>query len=236
MKLPNHQLRTVLSEYLKTNHPLISVVHWEYLKKYASVYLLSFLISHSKAAQEFDRCSLGQKKCRHREKANRRHVWVNIWVFFHLINDICQSQSRLRDDPALVNPRRSAAQHGWRQWELAKQMQLLLQTKSPDNVQSRAQTLPRRVEKAERQLRSDAVCSGWSYSTQWFKIQTWQVDPTEALNQALDKEFKINNPRRENRYRPSRREQMLGSEEYHRLLSMAKQSECERRECEAQHS
>ncbi|KAJ7303144.1 hypothetical protein DFH08DRAFT_825997 [Mycena albidolilacea] len=157
-----------------------------------------------KAEQEFNRRSLGQKKRRHREKENRKRVRV---------------KSALLDGPTLVNPRRSAAQRGRRQRELAKQIQGLLETKSPENVRSRAQTLRRRVEEAERRLEFDAVC-----------------DPTEALDQVLDKEFEINNPRRENRYRPSRREQMLGSEEYHRLLSVAKQSEREHRECEAQHS
>ncbi|KAJ7906984.1 hypothetical protein B0H13DRAFT_2273863, partial [Mycena leptocephala] len=120
-----------------------------------------------KAEQEFHRRSLGQKKRRHREKENRKH-------------------SALLDGPTLVNPRRSAAQRGRRQRELAKQIQGLLQTTSPDNVRSRAQTLRRRVEEAERRLGFDAVC-----------------DPTGALNQVLDKEFEINNPRRENRYRPS---------------------------------
>ncbi|KAJ6501351.1 hypothetical protein DFH09DRAFT_1102508 [Mycena vulgaris] len=157
-----------------------------------------------KAEQEFDRRSLGQKKRRHREKKNRKCV---------------RAKAALLDGPMLVNPRRSAAQRGRRQRELTKQIQGLLQTKSPDNIRSRAQTLRRRVEEAARRLEFDAVC-----------------DPTEALNQVLDKEFEINNPRRENRYRPSRREQILGSEEYRRLLSVAKQSERERRECEAQHS
>ncbi|KAJ7310811.1 hypothetical protein DFH08DRAFT_822909 [Mycena albidolilacea] len=103
----------------------------------------------------------------------------------HVENDsvgcLANSKSALLDGPTLGNPRRSAAQRGQRQRELAKQIQGLLQTKSPDNVRSRAQTLRRRVEEAERRLEFDGVC-----------------DPTEALNQVLDKEFEINNPRREN--------------------------------------
>ncbi|KAJ6463180.1 hypothetical protein DFH09DRAFT_1492027 [Mycena vulgaris] len=126
-----------------------------------------------------------------------------------------RGQSGPLDGPKLLNPRRSAAQRGRRQRELAEQIEGLLQTKGPVNFRSQAQTLRRRVEQAEQRLEFDAVC-----------------DPTDALNHALDKEFKINNPRREKRRRPSRLEQMIGSEEYHRLLSAAKQSERERRELE----
>ncbi|KAJ6531508.1 hypothetical protein DFH09DRAFT_1093181 [Mycena vulgaris] len=74
-----------------------------------------------KAEQEFDRRSLGQKKRRHREKENRKCVRV---------------KAALLDGPTLVNPCRSAAQRGRRQRELAKQIQGLLQTKSPENIRS----------------------------------------------------------------------------------------------------
>lgn len=42
----------------------------------------------------------------------------------------------------------------------------------------------------------------------------------------------MNNPRRQDRYRKSRLEQMLGLEEYHRHRSLAKQCELEGRERE----
>ncbi|KAJ7921602.1 hypothetical protein B0H13DRAFT_2267770, partial [Mycena leptocephala] len=119
-----------------------------------------------KAEQEFHRRSLGQKASAQRKRESET-LSAARWT-------------------TLVNQRRSAAQRGRRQRELAKQIQGLLQTTSPDNVRSRAQTLRRRVEEAERRLEFDGVC-----------------DPTGALNQVLDKEFEINNPRRENRYRPS---------------------------------
>ncbi|KAJ6484574.1 hypothetical protein DFH09DRAFT_1106472 [Mycena vulgaris] len=118
-----------------------------------------------KAKQEFERCSMGQKR------------------------------------------RRSAAQRARRQRELAEQIEELLQAKGRKNIRSRAQTLRRKVEEAERRLELNAVC-------------------------ALNNEFEMNNPRRESSYRPSRREQMLGSGEYHRLLSVAKQSEQEHRQRE----
>ncbi|KAJ6555594.1 hypothetical protein DFH09DRAFT_1084775 [Mycena vulgaris] len=88
-----------------------------------------------KAEQEFDRRSLGQKK-----------------------RECVRVKAALLDGPTLVNPRRSAAQRGRRQRELAKQIQGLLQTKSPENVRSRAQTLRRRVEEAEGRLEFDAAC------------------------------------------------------------------------------
>ncbi|KAJ6481352.1 hypothetical protein DFH09DRAFT_1214102 [Mycena vulgaris] len=126
-----------------------------------------------------------------------------------------RGQSELLCGPKLLNSHRSAAQRARRQRELAEQIEELLQAKGPKNRRSQAQTLRRKVEEAERRLKFDAVC-----------------DPTGTLDQALNKEFEINNPRRENRYRRSRREQTLGSEEYHRLLSVAKQSEREHRQRE----
>ncbi|KAJ6483675.1 hypothetical protein DFH09DRAFT_1106772 [Mycena vulgaris] len=94
-----------------------------------------------KNAQEFHRRSLGQRKRRQKEKENR-------------------GQSGPLNGPKLLNPRRSAAQRGRRQRELAEQIEGLLQTKGPVNFRSQAQTLRRRVEQAEQRLEFDAVCGG----------------------------------------------------------------------------
>ncbi|KAJ6478455.1 hypothetical protein DFH09DRAFT_1108316 [Mycena vulgaris] len=55
-----------------------------------------------------------------------------------------------------------------RQRELAEKIEELLQSKGRKNIRSRAQTLRRKVEEAERRLEFDAVC-----------------DPTEALDQSI---------------------------------------------------
>ncbi|KAJ6514670.1 hypothetical protein DFH09DRAFT_1099508 [Mycena vulgaris] len=78
-----------------------------------------------KAKQEFDRCSMGQKRRRQKEKENR-------------------GQSELLCGPKLLNSHRSATQRARRQREFAEQIEELLQTKGPKNRRSQAQTLRRK--------------------------------------------------------------------------------------------
>ncbi|KAJ6590449.1 hypothetical protein DFH09DRAFT_1074081 [Mycena vulgaris] len=68
-----------------------------------------------KAKQEFDRCSMGQKRHRQKEQENR-------------------AQSELLCGPKLLNSHRSAAQRARRQRELAEQIEELLQAKGPKNM------------------------------------------------------------------------------------------------------
>ncbi|KAJ7924807.1 hypothetical protein B0H13DRAFT_1863670 [Mycena leptocephala] len=91
-----------------------------------------------------------------------------------------------------MNPHRSAAQRARRQRELAANIEGLLQTRGGENIRSRAQTLRRKVEEGERRLESNPDC-----------------DPTQALDRALDHEYDVNEPRRQDRYRESYRSQML---------------------------
>ncbi|KAJ7655828.1 hypothetical protein DFH06DRAFT_1132882 [Mycena polygramma] len=79
-----------------------------------------------------------------------------------------------------VNPSRSAVQRARRQRELASTIEGLLQNRECENIRSRAQTLRRRVEEGERRLDVDPEC-----------------DPTQALDQALDYEYEVNEPRRQ---------------------------------------
>ncbi|KAK7034922.1 hypothetical protein R3P38DRAFT_2912003 [Favolaschia claudopus] len=61
---------------------------------------------------------------------------------------------------------------------------------------SRAQTLRRKVEQGEQRLKLSPEC-----------------DPTQSLDQALDHEYDVNQPRRNNRYRESYRSRMLRYED-----------------------
>ncbi|KAJ6553611.1 hypothetical protein DFH09DRAFT_1085723 [Mycena vulgaris] len=90
-----------------------------------------------------------------------------------------------------MNPHRSAAQRARRQRELAANNEDLLQTHGAENIRSRAQILRRKVEEGERRLESNPDC-----------------DPTQALDRALDHEYDVNEPRRQDRYRESYRSRM----------------------------
>ncbi|KAK7007096.1 hypothetical protein R3P38DRAFT_2792979 [Favolaschia claudopus] len=84
--------------------------------------------------------------------------------------------------------RRSVAQCARRQRELAAKIEDLLDIKEHDSQQSRAQKLRRKVEQGERRLRAFPDC-----------------DHSRALDEALDREWMLNQPRRENRHRASQR-------------------------------
>ncbi|KAJ7280974.1 hypothetical protein C8J57DRAFT_1464301 [Mycena rebaudengoi] len=91
-----------------------------------------------------------------------------------------------------MNPYRSAAQRARHQRELAANIEDLSQTRGGENIRSRAQILRRKVEEGERCLESNPDC-----------------DPTQALDRALDHEYDVNEPRRQDRYRESYRSRML---------------------------
>ncbi|KAK7013528.1 hypothetical protein R3P38DRAFT_2788419 [Favolaschia claudopus] len=84
--------------------------------------------------------------------------------------------------------RRSVAQRARRQRELAANIENLLDIKEHDSQQSRAQKLRRKVEQGERRLRAFPDC-----------------DHSRALDEALDYEWMLNQPRREDRDRESQR-------------------------------
>ncbi|KAK7029066.1 hypothetical protein R3P38DRAFT_3353962 [Favolaschia claudopus] len=83
---------------------------------------------------------------------------------------------------------RSVAQRARRQRELAAKIENLLDIKEHDSQQSRAQKLRRKVEQGERRLRAFPDC-----------------DHGRALDEALDHEWMLNQPRREDRHRESQR-------------------------------
>ncbi|KAK7034991.1 hypothetical protein R3P38DRAFT_2772041 [Favolaschia claudopus] len=82
--------------------------------------------------------------------------------------------------------RRSVAQRARRQRELAAKIEDLLDIKEHDSQQSRAQKLRRKVEQGERRLRAFPDC-----------------DHSRALDEALDREWMPNQPRREDLKRSS---------------------------------
>ncbi|KAK6996323.1 hypothetical protein R3P38DRAFT_3628973 [Favolaschia claudopus] len=84
--------------------------------------------------------------------------------------------------------RRSVAQRARRQRELAAKIEDLLDIKEHDSQQSRAQKLRRKLEQGERRLRAFPDC-----------------DHSRALDEALDREWMLNQPRREDRHRESQR-------------------------------
>ncbi|KAK7005553.1 hypothetical protein R3P38DRAFT_3367456 [Favolaschia claudopus] len=89
---------------------------------------------------------------------------------------------------------RSVAQRARRQRELAAKIENLLDIKEHDSQQSRAQKLRRKVEQGERKLRAFPDC-----------------DHGRALDEALDHEWMLNQPRREDRHRESQRKISLQS-------------------------
>ncbi|KAK6966424.1 hypothetical protein R3P38DRAFT_3381211 [Favolaschia claudopus] len=84
--------------------------------------------------------------------------------------------------------RSSVAQRARPQRELAAKIEDLLDIKEYDSQQSRAQKLRRKVEQGERRLKAFPDC-----------------DHSRALGEALDHEWKLNQPRREDRHRESQR-------------------------------
>ncbi|KAK7029077.1 hypothetical protein R3P38DRAFT_3353968 [Favolaschia claudopus] len=78
--------------------------------------------------------------------------------------------------------RSSVAQRARPQRELAAKIEDLLDIKEYDSQQSRAQKLRRKVEQGERRLKAFPDC-----------------DHSRALDEALDHEWKLNQPRREDR-------------------------------------
>ncbi|KAK6984268.1 hypothetical protein R3P38DRAFT_3105191, partial [Favolaschia claudopus] len=96
-----------------------------------------------------------------------------------------------------VNLPRSLAQRARRQRELAGEIEDLLDIEGYKGChRSRAQTLLRKVEQGEQRLKLSPEC-----------------DPTQSLDQALDHEYDVNQPRRNDRYRESYRSRMLRYED-----------------------
>ncbi|KAK7059571.1 hypothetical protein R3P38DRAFT_2758990 [Favolaschia claudopus] len=76
--------------------------------------------------------------------------------------------------------------------ELAGKIEDLLDIKEYDSQQSRAQKLRQKVEQGERRLKAFPDC-----------------DHSRVLDEALDHEWKLNQPRREDRHRESQRSKFL---------------------------
>ncbi|KAJ7926527.1 hypothetical protein B0H13DRAFT_1862156 [Mycena leptocephala] len=110
----------------------------------------------------------------------------------HTLKPLQSEFERRSLGPKQMNPHRSAAQRARRQRELAANIENLLQTHGSENIRSRAQTLRRKVEDGEKRLELNPDC-----------------DPTQALDRALDHEYDVNEPRRQDRYWESYRSWML---------------------------
>ncbi|KAK7027047.1 hypothetical protein R3P38DRAFT_2941464, partial [Favolaschia claudopus] len=108
-----------------------------------------------------------------------------------------ENDGRLSGIVRPVNLPRSLAQRARRQRELAGDIEDLLDIEGYKGChRSRAQTLRRKVEQGEQRLKLSPEC-----------------DPTQSLDKALDHEYDVNQPRRNDRYRESYRSRMLRYED-----------------------